>query len=148
MMVLSVVTVCFSWTLYMDVCSCILSSLFLFLMIRRPPRSTRIDTLFPYTTLFRSHAARQRFSPRMLAKSGSVRLRGSHSQGPGGIPGGYPGRRSAGQHHARSPPPRVPAPCTLLRIPFFDDRTCFPLPPGMVRRCERDRKSTRLNSSH
>src|SRR3546814_3525019 len=28
--------------------------LFFFLMIRRPPRSTRIDTLFPYTTLFRS----------------------------------------------------------------------------------------------
>src|SRR3546814_9618849 len=27
---------------------------FLFLMIRRPPRSTRTDTLFPYTTLFRS----------------------------------------------------------------------------------------------
>src|SRR3546814_14493629 len=25
-------------------------------MIRRPPRSTRTDTLFPYTTLFRSHA--------------------------------------------------------------------------------------------
>src|SRR3546814_73899 len=28
-------------------------------MIRRPPRSTRTDTLFPYTTLFRSHAFRQ-----------------------------------------------------------------------------------------
>src|SRR3546814_8492835 len=28
--------------------------LFVFLMIRRPPRSTRTDTLFPYTTLFRS----------------------------------------------------------------------------------------------
>src|SRR3546814_2629897 len=28
--------------------------MFLFLMIRRPPRSTRTDTLFPYTTLFRS----------------------------------------------------------------------------------------------
>src|SRR3546814_6893686 len=27
-----------------------------FLMIRRPPRSTRTDTLFPYTTLFRSEA--------------------------------------------------------------------------------------------
>src|SRR3546814_13758879 len=27
---------------------------FCFLMIRRPPRSTRTDTLFPYTTLFRS----------------------------------------------------------------------------------------------
>src|SRR3546814_811672 len=32
----------------------ILSCLF-FLMIRRPPRSTRTDTLFPYTTLFRSY---------------------------------------------------------------------------------------------
>src|SRR3546814_1771287 len=29
-------------------------SSFFFLMIRRPPRSTRTDTLFPYTTLFRS----------------------------------------------------------------------------------------------
>src|SRR3546814_8947630 len=27
-----------------------------FLMIRRPPRSTRTDTLFPYTTLFRSRS--------------------------------------------------------------------------------------------
>src|SRR3546814_11083365 len=32
-------------------------------MIRRPPRSTRTDTLFPYTTLFRSEA-------KMLAESG------------------------------------------------------------------------------
>src|SRR3546814_12621609 len=31
---------------------------FFFLMIRRPPRSTRTDTLFPYTTLFRSLAVR------------------------------------------------------------------------------------------
>src|SRR6056297_2623803 len=30
------------------------NSLFFFLMIRRPPRSTRTGTLFPYTTLFRS----------------------------------------------------------------------------------------------
>src|SRR3546814_1791853 len=30
---------------------------FFFLMIRRPPRSTRTDTLFPYTTLFRSERA-------------------------------------------------------------------------------------------
>src|SRR3546814_16715715 len=29
-------------------------------MIRRPPRSTRTDTLFPYTTLFRSDPARRR----------------------------------------------------------------------------------------
>src|SRR3546814_11375043 len=39
--------------------------MFFFLMLRRPPRSTRSDTLFPYTTLFRSafpveaHARRQ-----------------------------------------------------------------------------------------
>src|SRR3546814_12214435 len=32
----------------------LLSLYVFFLMIRRPPRSTRTDTLFPYTTLFRS----------------------------------------------------------------------------------------------
>src|SRR3546814_10684016 len=32
-------------------------------MIRRPPRSTPTDTLFPYTTLFRSHAQGQRPRP-------------------------------------------------------------------------------------
>src|SRR3546814_10715313 len=37
-------------------------------MLRRPPRSTRTDTLFPYTTLFRS----QRFGRRLY---GSLRLR-------------------------------------------------------------------------
>src|SRR3546814_17445910 len=36
-------------------CNIFLSSFF-FLMIRRPPISTRTDTLFPYTTLFRSLA--------------------------------------------------------------------------------------------
>src|SRR3546814_17248942 len=42
-----------------------------FVMIRRPPRSTRTDTLFPYTTLFRS-----------LLRHGSMRVRGlSFSQG-------------------------------------------------------------------
>src|SRR3546814_10286501 len=34
--------------------SMLIFRVFLFLMIRRPPRSTRTDTLFPYTTLFRS----------------------------------------------------------------------------------------------
>src|SRR3546814_12178729 len=33
-----------------------LSLLFCVLMVRRPPRSTRTDTLFPYTTLFRSES--------------------------------------------------------------------------------------------
>src|SRR3546814_16518594 len=35
-------------------CRCVESNYFLFLMRRRPPRSTRTDTLFPCTTLFRS----------------------------------------------------------------------------------------------
>src|SRR3546814_12609184 len=36
---------------------------FFFLMIRRPPRSTRTDTLFPYTTLFRSDDLRHQPRP-------------------------------------------------------------------------------------
>src|SRR3546814_183633 len=35
-------------------------------MIRRPPRSTRTDTLFPYTTLFRSDLGRQHLEPPVL----------------------------------------------------------------------------------
>src|SRR3546814_21064487 len=38
--------------------SCLFVLFFFFLMIRRPPRSTRTDTLFPYTTLFRSYSRR------------------------------------------------------------------------------------------
>src|SRR3546814_12700099 len=45
---------------------------FFFLMIRRPPRSTRTDTLFPYTTLFRSHA---------VGASVGRRLGGAHDRG-------------------------------------------------------------------
>src|SRR3546814_3468101 len=40
----------------------LLCSVFFFLMIRRPPRSTRTDTLFPYTTLFRSDRSRFGYS--------------------------------------------------------------------------------------
>src|SRR3546814_19703309 len=35
-------------------CVIVYVSFLFFLMLRRPPRSTRTDTLFPYTTLFRS----------------------------------------------------------------------------------------------
>src|SRR3546814_8221764 len=38
-------------------------------MIRRPPRSTRTDTLFPYTTLFRSPAARTAFDASVVERS-------------------------------------------------------------------------------
>src|SRR3546814_3106789 len=40
---------------YDVICSCLMTLCFI-LMILRPPRSTRTDTLFPYTTLFRSGA--------------------------------------------------------------------------------------------
>src|SRR3546814_8085408 len=39
---------------------------FFFLMIRRPPRSTRTDTLFPYTTLFRSPHLRRMMAGSLL----------------------------------------------------------------------------------
>src|SRR3546814_14536293 len=43
-------------------------------MIRRPPRSTRTDTLFPYTTLFRSGPAPT--GPRSLREEGDLRRDG------------------------------------------------------------------------
>src|SRR3546814_14480639 len=65
------------------------------LMLRRPPRSTRTDTLFPYTTLFRS----RRTSPDAgLRRFGAgVPPRGAARRGryppPLGHVGGYAGRR-------------------------------------------------------
>src|SRR3546814_11365418 len=90
------------------------SLFFFFLMIRRPPRSTRTDTLFPYTTLFRSHLR--------LPAAGRDRDRG----------GG-------------SPPIRCPrtAPGTdCLRLLLQRGGR------HLRSRPRRDRKSTRLNSSH
>src|SRR3546814_7987451 len=49
-------------------------------MIRRPPRSTRTDTLFPYTTLFRSRRARGGLG-RRAADSGGGRGRVSQRDG-------------------------------------------------------------------
>src|SRR3546814_10237233 len=42
--------------------------MFVFLMIRRPPRSTRTDTPFPYTTLFRSPLPREEQELQILAQ--------------------------------------------------------------------------------
>src|SRR3546814_10880970 len=47
-------TCCTLFITYMRRMCILMYLLFFFLMIRRPPRSTRTDTLFPYTTLFRS----------------------------------------------------------------------------------------------
>src|SRR3546814_20210178 len=90
-----------------------------FLMIRRPPRSTRTDTLFPYTTLFRSVLLRKR--------AGGARQTG----GPRGTPGLS---RRAVQRSASD-----------LRAVFRSR----PRGGGRQRAPDQaDRKSTRLNSSH
>src|SRR3546814_14391275 len=47
-------------------------SWFFFLMIRRPPRSTRTDTLFPYTTLFRSLVSEQLAFEQVFGDRGAV----------------------------------------------------------------------------
>src|SRR3546814_2042838 len=46
---------------------CSIFLFFFFLMIRRPPGSTRTDTLFPYTTLFRSVILRYRLEKALIA---------------------------------------------------------------------------------
>src|SRR3546814_3378871 len=59
-------------------------------MIRRPPRSTRTDTLFPYTTLFRSHErGHGNLRPHHragLRQENRRRLAGADSQRPDGDP--------------------------------------------------------------
>src|SRR3546814_20289551 len=47
-------------------------SVFFFLRIRRPPRSTRTDTLFPYTTLFRSRLRLQILIERLRLAGGAA----------------------------------------------------------------------------
>src|SRR3546814_2695421 len=72
-----------------------LVTIIFFLMIRRPPRSTRTDTLFPYTTLFRSQRG---------YGGGARPVQGSRRDRPAyrGRPGGGEGRAEA----RPSPPPR------------------------------------------
>src|SRR3546814_8152931 len=52
-------------------------------MIRRPPRSTRTDTLFPYPTLFRSRVRKGQVLARLdpaLLKADEAQLRASYDQ--------------------------------------------------------------------
>src|SRR3546814_1893498 len=72
---------------------------FFFLMIRRPPRSTRTDTLFPYTTLFRSlrAAALSAAGRRRRAAPADGRLRSPSAPGFG--PPGYSRRQARSEEH-------------------------------------------------
>src|SRR3546814_13004535 len=101
-------------------------------MIRRLPRSTRTDTLFPYTTLFRSSHA-------TLTYSSSWR---THERR---LPSDRRRHRHLGAGVGRSPLPRHLEGLTLsepdpLVAPFY---TAY-----LTYKEALDRKSTRLNSSH
>src|SRR3546814_9684239 len=82
-------------------------------MIRRPPRSTRTDTLFPYTTLFRSGASDR--APQRLCRDQrrrDLRRRGGHERGllsPFRVEGGAGGRCGGGLDRARGADVRTAA---------------------------------------
>src|SRR3989454_12779270 len=145
---------------------------FFFLMIRRPPRST----LFPYTTLFRSHGharRRRRHGHRRNGRDGGLEDRESQRlardvvHGPrldalavGGIsPEGPPLLRDpaqtregrSGKHTAAAARDaevhELPAPPQPGRLHPLHDQRIRELLAGRTG-LEIDRKSTRLNSSH
>src|SRR3546814_3192630 len=72
-------------------------------MIRRPPRSTRTDTLFPYTTLFRSRGAGSRGTEVRNAHPQNDRRQGAldlwrRSRDPEGHHRKRPGSRRSEEH--------------------------------------------------
>src|SRR3546814_12902428 len=102
-------------------------------MIRRPPRSTRTDTLFPYTTLFRSG----RRAPAGRGGRGGLRRLRRRRQGAGDGAGGIGGgrlraaRRSGGHRRHREARgfSRVQR-RRLRRLPPREPQGRVPLRPG------------------
>src|SRR3546814_19097076 len=97
-------------------------------MIRRPPRSTRTDTLFPSTTLFRSHV-----DHRVVAQS-AAEVGGGKQEEAGPEP-----LRRAVDFLDRDLVFRLALPAAGVEREAVDSAAL---------RGEEDRKSTRLNSSH
>src|SRR3546814_1580956 len=119
--------------------------LFFFLMIRRPPRSTRTDTLFPYTTLFRSHAPVCRANI-VGPTSGRVRAisnRPTQMFGFGMLPAGWAALMG---DDADKLTDRAMDAADLFG-PWIDE-VAAPLEKAATVEEKLDRKSTRLNSSH
>src|SRR3546814_19416276 len=103
-------------------------------MIRRPPRSTRTDTLFPYTTLFRS--AEQ---PLDLGTAAISAWRAAADE--------IPGVREVLDHYAAHPVDDEMA--HAMRTAVAKQRQTLAVVAGRVSSMDaEDRKSTRLNSSH
>src|SRR3546814_15826153 len=99
-------------------------------MIRRPPSSTRTDTLFPYTTLFRSHL--KTILPALGIAVFTYDRRGS----------GASGTKDAGGDFTILADDAIAAVKHLKSDPRIDPRRIGTW--GL----SQDRKSTRLNSSH
>src|SRR3546814_14692246 len=118
-------------------------------MIRRPPRSTRTDTLFPYTTLFQSAfpmyakkiaPGEEHYTYTTIFDYGQYRHGVEAAPGVAFETTPYERNRvSALENH------------TLARTALPDGRVAYDEFYGdnhRVRYILRDRKSTRLNSSH
>src|SRR3546814_7509975 len=79
-------------------------------MIRRPPRSTRTDTLFPYTTLFRStrrrgHLAQQRDRAALAQRRADRTAFDARADAAAELPGRHRGRRQLPVRGRQRPPP-------------------------------------------
>src|SRR3546814_2478599 len=112
-------------------------------MIRRPPRSTRTDTLFPYTTLFRSTAkqqARQQFVLRQGRRAGEADV-GLQSRA-GHMNRGAQVSDISGRFDIQIGIDGAIA--GEMDFSFLQIES----PPGKLITSPQDRKSTRLNSSH
>src|SRR3546814_2914791 len=114
-------------------------------MIRRPPRSTRTDTLFPYTTLFRS----SEIVAAALQDSGRAVLVGSSSFGKGTVQTVLP-MPNSGEFILTWARFHAPSGYALHRRGVLPDicTTGEVVTPADVVALMQDRKSTRLNSSH
>src|SRR3546814_7488708 len=110
---------------------------FFFLMIRRPPRSTRTDTLFPYTTLFRSDTTDA------APSSSALQPEDAAADSPVAATGPAPPASTLDTDRGTIV---VPAGVTVLRAMPIRSREQFPVRTLDVHAY--DRKSTRLNSSH
>src|SRR3546814_10172938 len=116
-------------------------------MIRRPPRSTRTDTLFPYTTLFRSLGIGDRrqhrgiieiFLPVEIAREGTARKADKRRL----ILFERAAEAHRGDAFRRMPPRRK------IHRHIRTPRSVLQYLPPMLEPPVVDPKSTRLNSSH
>src|SRR3546814_11332878 len=112
-------------------------------MIRRPPRSTRTDTLFPYTTLFRSWEGRYITVQQQGTWEYVSRARGIHAAVILAIEEAADGRHVILVEQYRVPLKRH---CLELPAGLVGDEGVAEVTESAAQR--EDRKSTRLNSSH